>query len=75
MKIGIREVKNNLSALGQRAHDGERIVVSKNGVPWFEMVPCTPSARNVNPLPDARPSVSEQTAVAPLDETDLPGWQ
>ncbi|MBN2344007.1 MAG: type II toxin-antitoxin system prevent-host-death family antitoxin [Deltaproteobacteria bacterium] len=75
MKIGIREAKNNLSAYGQRAHDGERIVVSKNGTPWFEMVPCTSSPRNVSPLPNAEPLVNAQEAVAPLDETDLAGWQ
>lgn len=74
MKVSVREAKNNLSKYGDLAHEGERIVVSKNGKPWFEMVPHRTGPQNVKHLPGVNPTVSEEEAVAPVASEDIIGW-
>lgn len=37
--VPIKEAKNKLTALGRRAEAGERIVVTRNGKPAFDLVP------------------------------------
>ena len=74
MKVGVREAKNNLSKLGNLAHSGQRIVVSKNGKPWFDMVPHEKRTRNVEPLKGVKPTVTIQEALAPVAGEDLKGW-
>ena len=74
MKVGVREAKNNLSKLGNLAHSGQRIVVSKNGEPWFDMVPHRKGSRNVEPLKGVKPTVSPLEALAPVAGEDIKGW-
>lgn len=74
MKVGVREAKNNLSKFGDLAHRGERIVVSKNGKPWFDMVPHEKGNRNVKPLKGVKPTVSAEEALAPVAGEDIEGW-
>lgn len=38
-QIPIREAKSHLAALARRVEAGERVVVTRNGRPVFEMVP------------------------------------
>lgn len=74
MKIPVKEAKNNLSRYGDMAHNGETIVVSKNGKPWFDLVPHNNEKRKVSSLPGVSPVISEEEAVAPVDISDVPGW-
>ena len=75
MKVAVREAKNNLSKYGRLAHGGERIVVTKNGRPWFDIVPHHRAAtRRTAPLPGVEPTVSLEEAIAPVDKEDVPGW-
>lgn len=74
VKTPIREVKSNLSKYGDMAHNGQRIVVSKNGKPWFDLVPHQKKQRNVQPLENVTPTIDDATATAPVSKTDLEGW-
>ena len=74
MKIQIREVKAKLSKYGDLAHKGQRVVVSKNGVPWFDLVPHQAAKRNLQPLKGVKATVTAEQAIAPVDSVDLEGW-
>lgn len=75
MKVAVREAKNNLSKYGRLAHGGETIVVTRNGCPWFDIVPHQRgTARRTAPLPGVEPTVSLEEAIAPVDKGDVPGW-
>jgi prevent-host-death family protein len=74
MHVAVREAKNNLSKLGNQAHAGERIVVTRNGKPWFDLVPHERKGRRTTPLRDVRPTISLEAALAPVAEEDIPGW-
>jgi prevent-host-death family protein len=75
MQVPVREAKNILSKLGNKAHAGERIVVTRNGHPWFDLVPHVSQARRTRPLRNVTPSISLEDAVAPVAEEDVPGWR
>ncbi len=47
--VSLYEAKTHLSALGERAANGEEIVVTKHGKPRFRMVPVV--AAKSRPLP------------------------
>lgn len=74
MEIGVREAKNKLSEYGRLAHEGERIVVTRNGEPWFDLVPHAKTSRRTTPIPGVEPTVSLEEAIAPVAEEDVPGW-
>ena len=74
MKVQIREVKSKLSRYGDLAHAGERIVVTKNGKAWFELVPVQKRKRNVKPLKGVQPSIGPREATAPVGNSDIAGW-
>ena len=74
MKIAVREAKNRLSKYGRLAHDGERVVVTKNGHPWFDLVPHHAVVRKTTPLPGVSSVISLEEAMAPVRAEDLPGW-
>ena len=75
MQVAVREAKNTLSKLGQKAHAGERIVVTRNGEPWFDLVPHRRKGRRTSPLPHVKPTISVEEAIAPVASEDIPGWQ
>ena len=75
MQVAVREAKNTFSKLGQKAHAGERIVVTRNGEPWFDLVPHQRKGRRTSPLPHVRPTISVEEAIAPVVAEDIPGWQ
>jgi prevent-host-death family protein len=74
MLIAVREAKNHLGKYGRLAHDGATVVVTKNGQPWFDLVPHRQGGRKTTPLPEVKPTITLQEAIAPLDEADAPGW-
>ncbi len=74
MQVSVREAKAKLSRFGDMAHDGEVVVVCKNGEPWFDMVPHAKTKRRTAPLGGVKPVVSKAEAIAPLDPEDVQGW-
>lgn len=74
MNVAIREVKNKLSQYGNAAHDGQRVVVTRHGRPWFDLTPHRAVTRRTTPLPGVKPTVSTEDAVAPVDEKEVTGW-
>lgn len=74
MEVAIREAKNRLSKLGNQAHAGERIVVTRHGRPWFDLVPHKGSKRRTTPLRQVKPTITLDEAVATVSEEDVPGW-
>ena len=74
MQVAVRDAKAKLSRFGDLAHNGEVVVVCKNGKPWFDMVPHTKPKRKTVPLSGVVPTISESEAVEPLEAGDLPGW-
>jgi antitoxin (DNA-binding transcriptional repressor) of toxin-antitoxin stability system len=39
MKVNMHEAKTHLSALGEKAHQGETIVIAKAGKPYLDLIP------------------------------------
>lgn len=74
MRVGAREAKNKLSRYGRIAHEGNKIVVTKNGEPWFDIVPHRANARRTTPLSGVKPTISLEEAIAPIRAEDVPGW-
>ena len=74
MQVAVREAKNILSKLGNKAHAGERIVVTRNGQPWFDLVPHDRKGRRITPLRHVKPTISMEAAIAPVVKEDIPGW-
>ncbi len=74
MQVAVKDAKNGLSKLGNKAHAGERIVVTRNGQPWFDLVPHERRKRRITPLRHVRPTISLEAAMAPVEEKDVPGW-
>jgi len=66
MQVAVKEAKNTLSKLGQKAHAGARIVVTRNGKPWFDIVPHVNKGRRTKPLPNVKPTISLAEAIAPV---------
>ena len=75
MKVGIREVKAKCSAVMELAHNGQRIVVTKHGAPYADIVPHKTRKRKIEPLPGITGHISITDAVAPLDEEELARWE
>lgn len=75
MQVAVREAKAKLSMFGDMAHAGEVVVVCKNGVPWFDLVPHQKPKRKTEPLEGVKPTISAADAVSPLAVEDLPGWR
>jgi len=75
MNVGIKEAKNQLSAYGNLAHEGRVVTVCKNGKPWFDLVPHkTRENRQLSPLFQGTPSITETQAIAPVHPEDVKGW-
>lgn len=74
MQVTVRDAKAKLSKYGDMAHDGRKVVVCKNGSPWFDLVPHQAANRRTKPLAGVQHKISIAEAVSPLDGEDLPGW-
>lgn len=69
--VNVHEAKTNFSALLDRAHAGEEIIVAKAGRPFARLVPlATPAER----IPGRYPSVIPPEFFDSLPEDELEGW-
>lgn len=72
MKVNVHEAKTKFSALLERAHSGEEIILAKAGVPYARMVPLeTPSER----VPGRYPGEVPESFFEPLSEEELAPWE
>ena len=71
MMVNVHEAKTKFSALLERAHAGEEIIVAKSGKPYARLVPLSPpSPREPGLYPDEVPS----TFFEPLPDDELDAW-
>jgi prevent-host-death family protein len=72
MIVNVHEAKTKLSALLERAHRGEEIIVAKAGKPYARLVPLEPPqertpGRYTEEIPDS--------FFEPLPEEELEEWE
>ncbi len=73
MAFNIHEAKTQFSQLVDRAHEGEEIVVAKDGIPWARLVPLNaPSPRKPGLL---RGLHIGEAFDEPLPEAELAAWE
>ncbi len=75
MQIGIREAKARLSDILRAAHAGERVVITRNGTPWADLVPHREPNRTIGKPEGIHGHISLADAVAPLSEEELKEWE
>ncbi len=76
--VNIHAAKTQLSKLVERAHNGEEIILAKNGKPYARLVPLEAPARKLRPLGFVKIRLSNESAaelLKPLDDAELEGWQ
>jgi len=39
IQVNMHEAKTKLSALAEKVHKGEKVIIAKAGKPWMELVP------------------------------------
>lgn len=75
VRRNVAEAKAELSALLDRAHDGEEIVICKSGVPWARIVP--PSATEPRRPGAWRGLLSDKSMIAleaSLSDDEIDVW-
>lgn len=74
MQVPIHEAKTNLSRLVEAVERGERVIITRHGVPTAELVPARPSQVRLGGLAGVvAPPPAE--FLAPLAEDDLRDWE
>ena len=74
MQVNVHDAKTQLSRLLERAHNGEEIIIAKNGRPYARLVPLTPNrTRELGFLRDAFQVGPE--FFEPLSEDELGLWE
>ena len=69
-QISIREAKAKFSELCNRAHNGEVIVLMKNGKPWAAVTPIQHKPRSFGKLQGISGKVNLDEFNGPLDEEE-----
>jgi len=69
----VHEAKTHLSRLLERAHQGEEILISKNGVPYARLVPVVARTRELGFMA-GQFEVGDEV-LAPLEEDELRLWE
>lgn len=74
MQASVHEAKTNLSKLLEKVAKGERVVITRHGIPAAELIPARPTTPKlgslkgiVAPPPDA--------FLAPMSDEDLAEWE
>lgn len=73
MAFNIHQAKTQFSQLVDRAHDGEEIIVAKDGVPWARLVPLEPATERTPGL--LRGLHIGDAFDEPLPEEVLTAWE
>lgn len=74
MQASVHEAKTNLSKLLEKVAKGERVIITRHGIPAAELIPARPTAPKLGslkgvvvPPPDG--------FLAPLSDEDLADWE
>jgi prevent-host-death family protein len=76
--VNIHAAKTQFSKLVERAHNGEEIILAKNGKAYARLVPLEPASlapRQLGFLGIKLSPQSTQALLAPLDAEELKRWQ
>jgi len=49
MQVNMHEAKSQLSALAEKVHNGERVIIAKAGKPHLELIPFQPKKTKRQP--------------------------
>lgn len=74
MQASVHEAKTNLSRLLEAVARGERVIITRHGIPAAELVPVRPSGVRLGSLKGAVPPPPD-AFFEPLDEEDLRRWE
>lgn len=72
MTVNVHEAKTKLSALLERAHRGEEIIVAKAGKPYARLVPLAPPQERT---PGRYSEEIPDSFFEPLPEEELEEWE
>jgi prevent-host-death family protein len=72
--FNVHQAKTQLSRLLERAHQGEEIVIAKNGVPYARLVPVEAPKRRVLGFLRGSFSVGDEI-LEPMSEEELTLWE
>jgi prevent-host-death family protein len=74
MQASVHEAKTNLSRLLEAVARGERVVITRNGVPAAELVPTRPASVRLGSLRGVVAPPPE-AFLTPLDDAELRLWE
>ena len=74
MQASVHEAKTNLSKLLEKVSQGERVVITRHGVPAAELIPARPSKVRLGGLKD-QVSPPPTAFFEELDENELQDWE
>ncbi|SFE69534.1 type II toxin-antitoxin system Phd/YefM family antitoxin [Roseivivax sediminis] len=74
MQASVHEAKTNLSRLLEAVERGERVIITRNGVPAAELIPAQPRRVRIGSLGDVV-GPPPDTFLAPMSEDELADWE
>ena len=74
MQASVHEAKTNLSKLIEAVERGERVVITRHGVPAAELVPARPRKVRLGGL-KGQVAHPDDTFFDPLSEEELRNWE
>ena len=74
MQASVHEAKTNLSKLLEKVRRGERVIITRHGVPAAELIPARPTSVTLGSLKDVVAPPPEGF-LAPLGEDELQVWE
>ena len=76
MQVSVTQGQSQFSELIEKAHNGDVIVITKNGIPWADIYPHSNKRRTIKPMSNAPFSLAKGTSICdPHDSEDLLPWQ
>ena len=73
VQASVHEAKTNLSKLLEAVGRGERVVITRHGVPAAELVPARPEALRIGGLKD-KLAPPPEAFLSPLSDQELCDW-
>ena len=74
MQASVHEAKTNLSKLLEKVSRGERVIITRHGIPTAELIPARPSSVKLGGLKGCVPPPPDDFLL-PLDEDALRDWE
>ncbi|MDE0212303.1 MAG: type II toxin-antitoxin system prevent-host-death family antitoxin [Boseongicola sp.] len=74
MQASVHEAKTNLSKLLERMNRGERVIITRHGIPAAELVPARATSVKLGSLKNAIAPPPDEF-LEPLGEDELRAWE